>query len=166
MYFWANYFISLQKSHHFRTHFLYMIRYKNTSRPPCGPRAQNLARRDPNPQDLSLCQLQFNLNVVEYIALLSIRGLNKMDNVWRKINYWKSCHHFKVIGQTSCVYAESAAYDSVILKTLCDFTFCDLRLFSWCSRERCCSVECSVEVSCSFTVRSTCISCLCIFCSF
>jgi len=42
-YFWANYSMSLQ-SHHFRTYFLYMIRYNNISRPVHDPHDPSLPK--------------------------------------------------------------------------------------------------------------------------
>src|SRR6218665_3930486 len=56
-YFWANYIILfLFKSHHFRTYFLYMIRYNNILRPVHDPSATPPRRpcpksggRDPQP---------------------------------------------------------------------------------------------------------------------
>src|SRR6218665_2934439 len=62
-YLWANYSISLQKYNHFRTYFLYMIRYNNISRPVHGsndplrpslrPACPKLGGATPLPPELS-----------------------------------------------------------------------------------------------------------------
>ena len=100
--------IFLFKSHHFRTYFLYMIRYNNISRPvhdpPATPRhscPKSVGSRPPNPQDwhpcLSVHGLQVTNNAatwfLEFRSLRSTKILmnNEQPLFIRKWQRWKNC---------------------------------------------------------------------------